>query len=32
VLALDLGVSIGVGLIIFHSLKDCQWGDAGKVR
>ena len=24
-LALDLGVSIGVGVIIFHTLRDCRW-------
>jgi hypothetical protein len=32
VLAIDLGVSIGVGLIIFHSLRDCRWPGDGKVR
>jgi len=32
VLALDLGVSIGVGVIIFHSLRDCRWLGGGKVR
>ena len=32
VLALDLGVSIGVGAIIFHSLRDCRWRGDGKVR
>jgi hypothetical protein len=25
VLALDLGVSIGIGMIIFHSFRDCRW-------
>jgi hypothetical protein len=29
VLALDLGVSIGVGVIIFHTLRDCQWRGDG---
>jgi hypothetical protein len=32
VLALDLGVSIGVGVIIFHTLRDCRWRGDGKVR
>jgi hypothetical protein len=32
VLALDLGVSIGVGVLIFHALRDCRWRDDGKVR
>ncbi len=32
VLAIDLGVSIGVGLIIFNGLRDCRWGGDGKVR
>jgi hypothetical protein len=32
VLAMDLGVSIGVGVIIFHSLRDCRWHGDGKVR
>jgi hypothetical protein len=31
-LSLDLGVSIGVGVIIFHTLRDCRWRDDGKVR
>ena len=30
--ALDLGVSIGVGVIIFHTLRECRWRDDGKVR
>jgi hypothetical protein len=29
-LALDLGVSIGVGVIIFHTLRDCRWRSDGK--
>ena len=32
VLALDLGVSIGVGVIIFHTLRECRWRGDGKVR
>ena len=28
--ALDLGVSIGVGVIIFHTLRDCRWRGDGK--
>jgi hypothetical protein len=32
VLALDLGVSIGVGAIIFQSLRDWRWRGDGKVR
>ena len=32
VLALDLGVSIGVGVIIFHTFRDSRWRDDGKVR
>jgi hypothetical protein len=31
-LALDLGVSIGMGVIIFHTLRDCRWRGDGKVR
>jgi hypothetical protein len=31
-LALDLGVSIGIGMIIFHNLRDCRWRGDGKVR
>ena len=31
-LALDLGVSIGVGVIIFHTLRECRWRGDGKVR
>ena len=31
-LALDLGVSIGVGVIVFHTLRECRWCDDGKVR
>jgi hypothetical protein len=31
-LALDLGVSIGVGVIVFHTLRECRWRDDGKVR
>jgi hypothetical protein len=31
-LALDLGVSIGVGVIIFHTLRECRWRRDGKVR
>src|ERR1700733_14767125 len=30
VLALDLGVSIGVGVIIFHTFRDCRWRGDGK--
>ena len=30
--ALDLGVSIGVGVIIFHTLRECRWRGDGKVR
>jgi hypothetical protein len=29
-LALDLGVSIGVGVIIFNTLRDCRWRGDGK--
>jgi hypothetical protein len=29
VLALDLGVSIGLGVILFHGLRDCRWRDDG---
>lgn len=32
VLALDLGVSIGVGVIIFQSLRDFRWRGDGKVH
>ena len=32
VLALDLGVSIGIGVIIFQSLRDCRWSGDGKLR
>ena len=32
VLAMDLGVSIGVGVIIFHRLIDCRWHGDGKIR
>ena len=32
VLALDLGVSIGIGVIIFHPLRECRWRGDGKVR
>jgi len=32
VLALDLGVSIGIGVIIFQSLRDCRWRGDGEVR
>ena len=32
VLALDLGVSIGIGAIIFQSLRDCRWSGDGKLR
>ncbi len=32
VLALDLGVSTLVGVIIFHALRDCRWRGDGKVR
>ena len=32
VLALDLGVSIGVGVIIFHSLRDWRWRSDGKMH
>jgi hypothetical protein len=31
-LALDLGVSTLVGVILFHRLRDCQWRGDGKVR
>lgn len=31
-LALDLGVSVGVGVIIFHTLRDCRWRGDGKGR
>jgi hypothetical protein len=31
-LALDLGVSIGVGVIIFDTLRDCRWRGDGKGR
>ena len=31
-LALDLGVSIGIGVIIFHTLRECRWRGDGKVR
>jgi hypothetical protein len=31
-LALDLGVSVGVGVIIFHALRDCRWRGDGKGR
>jgi hypothetical protein len=31
-LALDLGVSIGVGVIIFHTLRACRCRGDGKVR
>ena len=31
-LVLDLGVSIGVGVIIFHTLRDCRWRGDGKGR
>jgi hypothetical protein len=31
-LSLDLGVSIGVGVIIFHTLRECRWRGDGKVR
>jgi hypothetical protein len=30
VLALDLGVSVGIGVIIFHSLRDYRWRGDGK--
>ena len=30
--ALDLGVSIGVGMIIFHTLREFRWRGDGKVR
>ena len=30
--ALDLGVSIGVGVIIFHTLRECRWRGDGKFR
>jgi hypothetical protein len=32
VLALDLGVSIGVGVIIFHSFRDWRWRVDGNAR
>ena len=32
VLALDLGVSIGIGVIIFQSLRDYRWRGDGEVR
>jgi len=32
VFALDLGVSVGVGVIIFHALRECRWRGDGKVR
>ena len=32
VLALDLGVSIGIGMIVFHTLRDCQWRGDTKAR
>ena len=32
VLALDLGVSIGVGVIVFHTLRAGRWRGDGKVR
>jgi hypothetical protein len=32
VLAMDLGVSIGVGVILFQRLRDCRWQDDGKSR
>ena len=32
VLAMDLGVSIGIGVIIFQSLRDCRWRGDGEVR
>jgi hypothetical protein len=28
-LALDLGVSIGVGVIVFQNLRDCRWRGDG---
>jgi hypothetical protein len=31
-LALDLGVSIGVGVIVFHILRECRGRGDGKVR
>ena len=31
-LALDLGVSIGVGVIVFHTLRAGRWRGDGKVR
>ena len=31
-LAVDLGVSIGVGVIVFHTLRECRWRSDGKVR
>ena len=31
-LALDLGVSIGIGVIVFHILREYRWRDDGKVR
>jgi hypothetical protein len=32
VLALDLGVSIGIGMIVFHTLRDCGWGGDGTAK
>ncbi|MGB6307438.1 MAG: hypothetical protein WBF89_06555 [Steroidobacteraceae bacterium] len=26
-LALDLGVSVGIGAIVFHILRECRWRD-----
>jgi hypothetical protein len=31
-LALDLGVSIGVGVIVFHTLRECRWCGDGEAR